>query len=247
MTIATEFRTGIPLVSMRELLEKACEVHGLTYAEGKNSHHRTTRCMTFPLDVALIQAFRSAGFVYEEQVDGRGDLADRNPQEEVPGYNPSKTWIFWAPRDGKTYPKELYLEFKLEAQLDGIVFRPLIYGSCVSPADQLPHSRAFAVLFEHAPLDEWTFAQKIRAGNGVMKEPLETMGFAGVLPIFDVFQKFMGTRKLSSLVNSQLNPFSPSPLTKGGRDAVVYVRREDQMALVLLWQRQLSDFVKGLI
>lgn len=238
---------GVDAFTLLDLLGKAAAHKGLKLCEGA-SEACSKPIKAYELDDRLLAALAEQGIKRQARPDCHDTiftLVDKNPQEKVPGWEPSNFWNFrWLGGDENKFDLcvSLSVGFGMDTENRGIVFVPQARGSYVSAAGQLPNFRMFKALVESdedAPLA----AKELAASDGSLMVTWTELGLGGIRKLRDLFAEFAGRNELITQLDRDDQVFDPIPNPRHQRPGdELFIAEPAQPRVIQAWQRQLSGY-----
>lgn len=252
MKTAMSLTMGVDSFTLLDLLRRAAVHKGLKLHEGASRAY-SEPIRTYMLDDRLLAILAERGIKQQDRPDCNHEiftLVDENPQEKVPGWEPSNYWNFKLLSDGKRkFDLQVVLSvgFGLNLEKRGIVLVPQVHGSFLSPSDSLPNLRMFKALVE-SDQDAPTVAKELAASDGSIVVTWTDLGLGGIRKLSHLFTEFVGRNEAVRHLTRDREIFDPAPNPSYQQPGdELFIAEPAQPKVIGAWRSQLDEYRTHLV
>jgi len=192
---------------------------------------------TYEIDLDLIEKLKSFGIEARAEEDGLV-LVD------TLHLHPRKHWRF--AKDFRSnepdFRVKLLAELGFSMQHRGVIFRPQVFSTKISPSNYEPHFRLFRALTE---LDQKAprVARELAASDGKYVVLLTEIHLGGTRNLRALFDEFADGNEAIMNLGREKQVFDPDPYRRGmDISSELFVTEPAQPKLFTAWQEQLENY-----
>ena len=237
--------------TLLELLAKTAAHKGLKLDSG------SSRAMSEPiaaivLDQKMLRLLAERKFRRHPRPDCQDTiftLVDENPQEVIPGWNPSNVWNFKLVEGRNEFDLQLTLYVGIGLSIEDRGFRlwPKTCGTGISPADHLPNFRMFKAIVENGATELPRIVNEIAESDGSVVVTYTDLELGGIRRIGDLFTEFFGTKEVVRGIARHGDVFDPQPYPFHQQPGdELFITESAQPKIVRAWRAQLNGYQESL-
>jgi len=222
------------LIDSQDLVAMAFKFLGLEISQTLSPYSISNFFAKYEIDGGFREALKENNFVIKYRTDGIVTLSDKASD----GY-----WNFdFKDGKGEKRPK-LTLSFGVAGFIGkaerGIVFKPNVVGTGVSPIDFYPQYRVFETVAKFDAEASQIIKDTVE-GNGQLVVGWDKIKLGGIRSLDQLFKEFAASKSgIESLAVSSVSPFNPSP-------SLIWLPEPNQPTLFKIWAEQLKSFRNSL-
>jgi len=242
METKIELVKGKDIFTLLDLLRRAAAYKNLKFKDGGSP------IKVYNLDEKILNVLTERGIKRQERPDCWNKiftLVDQNPQEKIPGCNPTNYWNFKLLEGNDRFDLRVTLSvgFGLNFKKRGIVLVPQAHGPFVSPGSLFSHFRMFKALVESDEEEDLpTVAKELAASDGEIVVTWTELGLGGIRELSHLFEEFASGNETVKRLGRNEEIFNPAPYLYQQPGDKLFIAEPAQPKLFYFWQAQLNEY-----